>query len=101
MPISKLIQKVISSDNIVLTFIRSWVASLSSAIVDLGCRVIFYSIVLSALPEFYRSNIAVAIGAVLGGVVNCAVNYKFTFHADGQSKKAVAIKFVICWAGNL
>ncbi|MDE7152873.1 MAG: GtrA family protein [Muribaculaceae bacterium] len=56
---------------------------------------------MTALPEFYRSNISVATGAIIGGVVNCIINYKFTFHADGQSIKAVSVKFLICWAGNL
>lgn len=83
------------------TFMRSAVASLSSAVADIGTRVLFFSIVLSALPEFCRSSIAVAAGAVVGGVVNCTVNYKFTFHADGQNKVGVAFKFVLCWLGNL
>ncbi len=92
---------MVKSDHIVFTFMRSAVASISSAVADIGTRVLFFSIVLSALPEFYRSSIAVAAGAVIGGVVNCTVNYKFTFHADGQNKAGVALKFILCWTGNL
>lgn len=101
MTINKLIHTLLNSDNIVFTYIRSAAASLTSAVTDLGTRILLYSVVLTALPEFYRSNIAVATGAVVGGVVNCMMNYKFTFHAEGQSVKAVSVKFLICWAGNL
>lgn len=92
---------MVRSDHVVFTFMRSAVASLSSAVADFGSRILFFSVVLVTLPEFYRSNIAVAIGAVIGGVVNCVINYKFTFHANGQNKVGVAVKFFICWLGNL
>lgn len=101
MTISKLIHQLLKSDHIVFTYIRSVAASLSSAVADLGTRILLYSVVLTAMPEFYRSNTAVAAGAVIGGVVNCVINYKFTFHAEGQSVKAIAVKFVICWTGNM
>lgn len=98
---NKIINKVVKSDNLIFTFMRSAVASLSSAVADLGSRVLFFSVILVALPEFYRSNLSVAIGAIIGGVVNCVINYKFTFHAAGQNKIGIAVKFFICWAGNL
>lgn len=92
---------IIKSDRIYFTFIRSSIASLSSALADLSSRVFFYSLVLTSLNELSRSNIAVAIGAIIGGIVNCMVNYKFTFHAYGQNISAVVVKFLIVWAGNL
>lgn len=96
-----LLHKMVNSDHIVFTFMRSTIASLSSAVTDLGSRILFFSVILSSMPEFYRSNLSVAIGAVIGGIVNCAINYKFTFHASGQSIVGVAVKFSICWLGNL
>jgi putative flippase GtrA len=45
--------------------------------------------------------LSTAIGAVVGGVVNCCINYRFTFHAQGCSKKAVAVKYIIVWFGSL
>ena len=50
---------------------------------------LLYSFVFVALDPFYRSNLSVAIGAIAGGIVNCCINYRFTFHAAGQSVKAV------------
>lgn len=96
-----LYDNLIKNDHVVFQFFRSAVSSLCSAVTDIGSRVFFFSVVLFSLPDFYRSNISVAIGAIIGGVVNCAINYKFTFHAHGQNKIMVGIKFFICWLGNL
>ena len=47
-----------------------------------------------------RSFLATAIGLVVGGVVNCCINYKFTFRAEHCSVKAVAIKYLLIWGGS-
>lgn len=99
--IKKVGNKVLHSDNIVFTFLRSIVSSQAGSWVDLGSRMLFYSLIFVGMDPFYRSNISVAIGAVLGGVVNCIINYKFTFHADGQSVKAVSVKYFMVWIGSL
>lgn len=101
MKTGKILSNVLRSDHILFTFMRSAVGSLSSAVADIGSRILFYSVILTSMQEFYRSNLAVAIGAVIGGVVQCSVNYKFTFHASGQNVKAVAVKFFLVWGGNL
>ena len=41
------------------------------------------------------------LGSVTGGVVNCVVNYKWTFSGNGQSKRNVAIKYCIVWVGSI
>lgn len=83
------------------TFLRSSVSSQIASWTDMGIRMIFYSFVFVALEPFYRSNLSVAIGAVVGGIVNCCINYRFTFHATGQSVKAVSIKYLMVWTGSL
>lgn len=93
--------KVLHSNGIIFTFMRSIVSSQAGSWVDLGSRMLFYSIILVGVDQFYRSNLSVAIGAILGGVVNCIINYKFTFHAAGQSVKAVIVKYVLVWTGSL
>lgn len=92
---------LLNSDHVLFTFIRSLVGSFSSAVTDIGSRVLFYSLIFAPLSEFYRSNLAVTVGAVIGGAVQCMVNYKFTFHAEGQDVKAVAVKYCVVWGGNL
>ena len=83
------------------TFLRSSVSSQIASWTDMGIRMVFYSFVFVALEPFYRSNLSVAIGAVVGGIVNCCINYRFTFHAQGQSVKAVSIKYLLVWTGSL
>lgn len=98
---NKILSHLIYNDNLVFTFIRAQLSSAFSAVIDLGTRVLCYSLLFVSLSEFYRSNISVAIGAILGGVVQCVVNYKFTFNADGLSAKSVAVKFLVVWGGNI
>lgn len=93
--------KVLHSNNIFFTFLRSIVSSQAGSWVDLGSRMIFYSLIFVGMDQFYRSNISVAIGAIMGGIVNCIINYKFTFHAEGQSVKAVSVKYFLVWIGSL
>lgn len=95
MNIKDLTHKLIHNDNILFSFLRSGVAGFVTTVTDLGLRILFYSVILMAVPEFYRSNISVAIGAVTGGIINCIINYRFTFHATGQNITLVAIKFVL------
>jgi len=83
------------------TFIRSSISSQIASWTDMGTRMLFYAFVFSALEPFYRSNLSVAVGAIIGGIVNCTINYRFTFHASGQSVKAVIVKYLIVWTGSL
>ena len=40
-------------------------------------------------------------GAVTGGVVNCTVNYRWVFHAQGLKKRYVALKYFMVWTGSI
>lgn len=97
----KIGEKLLKSDGWFYEFLRSAVSSQTAGWIDLGCRFVFYSFVFVGLSEFYRSNISVAIGAIIGGIVNCTINYKFTFHASGQNVKAVIVKYILIWGGSL
>ena len=84
--------KLLHNNSLVFTFLRSVVSSQAASWTDMIFRVVLFSFVFRSLDPFYRSNLSVACGAVLGGVVNCAINYHFTFHASGQSVRAVIVK---------
>lgn len=43
---------------------------------------------------------ATLAGAVYGGIVNCVINYKWTFKSHGK-KTHIAVKFVIVWLGSI
>ncbi len=83
------------------TFIRSSMSSQVASWIDMGTRFIFFSFILRGLDPFYRSNLSVAIGAIVGGIVNCTINHKFTFHASGQNVKGVIVKYFLVWIGSL
>ena len=83
------------------TFIRSSISSQIASWIDMGTSFVFFAFVFAALDPFYRSNLSVAVGAVVGGIVNCCINYRFTFHAQGQSVQAVAVKYALVWVGSL
>lgn len=44
---------------------------------------------------------ATFIGAVLGGITNCACNYRWVFHAFGLRKSKVAFRYAIVWTGSI
>ena len=45
--------------------------------------------------------LSTALGAFCGGVVNCILNYKFTFHADNCDWRAVIVKYIMVWIGSM
>lgn len=87
--------KVLHNDNIFFTFLRSIASSQAASWVDMAVRFVFFAVV--GLGSFYST----AIGCVAGGVVNCIINYRFTFHAQGCDPRAVAVKYAMVWAGSL
>lgn len=90
-----LTDKVLHNDNLVFTFVRSIASSQAASWVDMAVR-----FVLFAWANFIPF-VATACGCVAGGIVNCIINYRFTFHASGCSVRAVAVKYALVWAGSL
>lgn len=74
---SEVANKLINSNGLVFTFLRSAVSSQAASWIDMGMSFVLFAWV--GLGAF----LSTAIGAFLGGVVNCVINYKFTFHAEG------------------
>ncbi|MCM1079551.1 MAG: GtrA family protein [Bacteroidales bacterium] len=42
-----------------------------------------------------------AFGAFVGGAVNCAVNYYWTFRGTCRTKKGVVCRYVVVWLGSM
>lgn len=87
--------KVMKSDRLVPTFLRSIVSSQCSSWTDM--LISFAAFAWLHLTPF----LSTAIGAFVGGVVNCIINYRFTFHATDIPWRAVVVKFALVWAGSL
>lgn len=92
--LGKLGDKTMHSNNFFFTFLRSIVSSQCASWVDMGIGFAFFAW-LGFSPAF-----ATAIGAVCGGIVNCIINYKFTFHADGVDWRAVIVKYTMVWIAS-
>ncbi len=88
-------KKLLTSNNFIITYLRSMVSSQAASWVDyVVCFLLF---ALTGLGSFW----ATAAGAFCGGVVNCIINYKFTFRAEGCDWRAVVVKYAVVWCGSL
>lgn len=88
-------EKVLNSDRVEFAFLRSAVSSQTASWVDL-----FLGFALFAWVGL-APWLSTAIGAVVGGVINCIINYKFTFHANDCPWRAVIIKYIMVWFGSM
>lgn len=87
--------KILHSDGLFFTLIRSSVSSQLCGWIDtLTSFLVFSFIGLSAW-------LSTAIGAFIGGIFNCIINYRFTFHAFGVDWRVALSKFVFVWMGSL
>lgn len=93
--INKITNQLLNGGDIVSTFLRSSVSSQIASWIDMGIGFMFFAFVHLA------PWISTAIGAVCGGIVNCCINYRFTFHATDIPVKAVAVKYSMVWLGSL
>lgn len=86
---------LLHSQSIVHTFLRSAVSSQAASWLDLATGFVLFSFVHLA------PWLSTGIGAVMGGVLNCVLNYKFTFKAQDCPWKAVIVKYAIVWFGSI
>lgn len=47
------------------------------------------------------SGLSASLGAVSGGIVNCTMNYKWTFKSSDSSPVCVGVKYAMVWIGSL
>lgn len=85
----------IRSDKFIYSLLRAGVASQVASWVDL-----FTGFALFAWCGL-APWLSTAIGATIGGVINCIINFHFTFHAQNCSWKAVIVKYAMVWVGSL
>ena len=93
--IAKVKDKILHSDGFFFTLLRSSVSSQLCGWIDTLTAFLVFS--LAHLTPF----LSTAIGAFVGGVFNCIINYRFTFHAYGVQWRVALFKFLFVWAGSL
>ena len=82
----------------IFLFMKASVSSQIASWVDMGLSFVLFSVVNLTI---YDGFFAKAIGAATGGVINCSINYKWTFRPEGCSKRMVAVKYAMVWSGSL
>lgn len=87
--------KMLHNEGFFYTLLRSSLSSQVCGWIDTLTSFLVFSL-LNLSPW-----LSTAIGAFVGGVCNCIVNYKFTFHAKGVEWRAALTKFAFVWAGSL
>ena len=78
-----------------ITFIKAQFSSQIASLVDFTT-----TILLANLANLYYVY-ATSSGAVAGGIVNCIINYKWTFKDGGCKKRFVFIKYSLVWFGSI
>ena len=86
---------LLKSDKIFYTFLRSGFSSQSSGILDMLTGFLLFAFL--GFPVW----LSTAIGAIAGGILNCILNYRFTFRATNCSWKAVIVKYILVWCGSM
>lgn len=93
--VKKLGSNILNSDQLVFTFIRSAGVAQAASWIDLGTAFILFAF------AHFAPWASTAIGAFTGGVINCVLNYRFTFHGNSSPWKAVMVKYALVWIGSL
>lgn len=70
-----------------------------SAIVATACDFLLTAFLYQVLEM--PLAVSTFLGALTGGVVNCVINYRWTFKAQGTSKRRIALRYSIVWAGSI
>ncbi len=88
-------KKILYNDGFFFTLLRSSVSSQLCGWIDTLTAFLVFSL-LDLTPW-----LSTAIGAFVGGVCNCIINYKYTFHAKGVEWRTALTKFAFVWLGSL
>lgn len=75
-------------------FVKAQLSAQMASLIDLLVTV---SLALMGMYYLY----ATFLGAVVGGMSNCIINYRWVFHAAGCKKRHVALKYLLVWAGSI
>lgn len=95
---NKIIKKsvrILNKENAFFTFIRAQFSSQISSQVDFLVSILCVNV----LGIFY--GYATLLGNIIGGLLNCYLNYKWTFKSKGLHIHHVVAKFIIVWLGSV
>lgn len=79
----------------ILTFGKAQCSAVVATCADFATTIVL----AKGLKLWYAD--ATLLGAVTGGIVNCAINYRWVFHAFGMKKKYVVMRYLMVWTGSI
>ncbi len=80
---------------VVWTFVKAQLSAQLASLADFVLTLLLFRL----CHVFYLY--ATFMGSVTGGIVNCAVNYKWVFCSEGCKKLHVALKYMVVCAGSI
>ena len=86
--------KGVSWRHSVWIFFKAQISAQFASFVDFLVTILL----VKAFAVFYLY--ATFTGSVVGGIVNCAINYGWVFHAEDCKKTHVAVKYLFVWGGS-
>lgn len=81
--------------NAVITFGKAQISAWIASFVDFAV-----TIILAQFAELWYGY-STFIGALMGGVTNCIINYKWVFHPDSINKRHIAARYMMVWTGSI
>lgn len=87
--------KIVSERDGFFMFLRAQLSSQIATIIDF-----IITIVLAKVFNIYYVY-ATFVGSFLGGIINCTINYKWTFKPENCKKLNIVIKYIFVWWGSL
>lgn len=69
-----------------------------SSLVSTGCDFVTTAAVFQMIHHVVAST---ASGAIVGGIVNCVINYVWTFRGSHRSKRSVMFRYLLVWTGSV
>jgi putative flippase GtrA len=85
----------ISGKGGIFMFLRAQLSSQLASLTDF-----LVTIILAKFFHFFYVY-ATFTGSVCGGIINCIVNYQWTFKALSVKKRYVVIKYILVWVGSI
>lgn len=93
--LNRIKDKILHSDGVIFTLLRSSASSQLCGWIDMIVSFVLFA-VFNATPW-----LSTATGALVGGIFNCIINYRFTFHSRGVEWRVAITKFMFVWLGSL
>lgn len=78
----------------VVQFGKAQVAALLSSLADFVCTAVTFGIVGTVA-------VSTLFGAMMGGIINCIINYCWTFSDSKGAKGRVAMRYLLVWIGSM